>query len=1386
MINKKPLILLAGLLFITAFLGVWWLFAENKIPVEQDASNGTPGYNNSGNDSNNQAPETSDHNLYTVELTHLLNDQERTALLKLVDWAGEYNGNTLPVRANSEQAAALESLPFVKSIGTYEPVRKIAGNISAENNKDGVDTSSRVEIVVTLVSPGDNIEFVHLVDSLGGSVAGDITEQGRYLKAEVPADAVGKLAASSLVLHLEKYHQPELLNDRAKDITGASPLAIPSFFTQTGLTGRGVMVGIADSGLDTGEIGDLHPDLRNQTGKTPRVVMLQSWAEVDEPADTIGHGTHMAGTIAGSGAASDGKYAGVAPESMLYFQGIVDQNNNPAPPLDLSRLYLPAYEAGVRVHVNGWGRNNNLYSSASAQIDEFVRRHSDFLPIFGAGNSGPRDGSLTAEANSKNALVVGASLSPRPAFDNDGGNTRQTAEFSSRGPAADGRIKPDLIAPGTSIISTSSSLVDGNLSGRPEYTRMQGTSMASAITGGAAALLKEYLEQHTEYGAATAALLKAVLINGAQAPQDEPHQAGFGVLDIGSTVLALEKGMFNIHEEKTGLRNGESSSLTFEVTEPEAPVKITLVWTDPAATPGSGRTLVNNLDLAVVDPNGERLLGNDFSNSGQPDTVNNVEQVVIPEPVVGTYRVEVYGRSIKGLGSASRSVARQDFALVYGQQPSRQVLGAVEDDFFVLNDGNLLNKPENLLTARDGALTDEEPQPGADLYFAYPPDGLAEALAVSNSWQASGIKVLMAEEGPLLVRINRQYREGGYFVDNNKGNKVEFNGDIIDNAVGILPGSSVTAAVNPQTQTLWRVKATSREATGVVGKYDVDKREILLLGTDEPYEIAPEAALAFNDSVTGDPADLPFGAPVNAGFEHILPGMPVKLTLGPDGSAYHVSVERQVLVGTVASVDALHTKITLSSGKSYTLLADSIKIDGRESTLRQLQTGEFVMGVLVPGSQNVLNLNVYSNTFYGRVDFAGQKDLYLVNHQNTNHIFAMNPATEIYRWGISSDSSILAPGQWVRVVLDASAEVIQRVDIAEVAREGQARIKSIDKARGKLYTSSGEEYALPGHCLVTKNGYPVLSDDLQTGDIIDITVLRGAEGSRVLARVKAYNNEAAEEVALSVHSTIPFDDFYLLSGRTSADKLYAWHGDGSYNRVELTDDGEFFYPAYFVNGGDIQLVGVGGAEKVVTGLPIKIPGRGGSIFSDIDGHWAEADITNLASKGLLSGYGDRTFRPGRDVSRVEFAAMVARLLGKQADGGPGLKFKDAEQIPDWAVQPLRVVAGYGLVSGYDDGTFRPHEPISRVEAAAILVRTAGILNISADGSENKAAYRDNNNIPMWARQDVILAGRSGLLVGKPDNLFKPADNITRAETAVVMQRLLDLAVLYNKQALTAD
>ncbi len=1336
--------------------------------------------------SNSNQPVVQDENpgLYLVELEKDLDGSEVPRLRQTVEWAGDLHNSVLPVRVTASQLEALEQFAFVKNVSPYPEERKLSGELRTPAGEtatgDAGDTggagaggqTGMLEVVLTLAAESDQPNIVRLVENLGGAVTSGDGEPGRYLRVEIPRSALEQLKASASVLYIEQYDRPELLNDRAGDIVAASPLAVKNFIMDRALNGSGQIIGLADSGLDTGSMSNLHPDLENPAGGKPKVLMLQSWAGVETPADTAGHGTHMAGTLAGSGKASGGKYAGLAPEASLYFQGIVDEEDNLAPPLDLRTLFQPAYEAGVRVHVNGWGRKKNTYNSPAAQIDNFIFNHPDFLAVFAAGNSGTQAGGLTTEANSKNALTVGASLSPRPVFDNVTGGTASVASFSSRGPAEDGRIKPELVAPGTNIISTASRVVEGDLPGRPEYTRMQGTSMASAVTGGAAALLRQYFQEKPGMREPSAALLKAALINGAQRLEGSSGAAGFGLLDIGSTVMALENRLFEVEDNATGVSDGDSITYEKAVTHGGAPFKATLAWTDPAAVPGFPLTLVNDLDLEVIDPDGKKYYGNDFDGQELRDGRNNVEQVYIPDPRPGIYKIIVRGKSIMKDTSRSQGIT-QDYALVFGRLPVRAVAGEVTGEGVLLAGGNTLARPESLSVLVNDELQSGESVPlaGADLYLTGSPDDPGQVYAVARTERVDGIKTLTINNQTVLVRVNPEYREGGRAVDSGAKDALTLNGRLLDEGQTIPPGVSLYSYVNPRSQTIWKAEISSREESGIYASYDPASRQIKLLDHEEPYTLAEQASVSFTDIIVdGDPAELPFGASASAGLDNLLPGMPLNIALGTDDKVYNLSVKRYMATGRVTGLEPGKGTLALSSGSGYHVVS-GIKItrDGAPAGLEDIREGDLAMLDLIPGSGQVLGLTAYSDVMHGRVIYTENDTLYLMGSSNGFDMFRFHPEVRVFRWGMPSGTAILNPGQWVRVAREPVSGQILRVDVAEYAGRAQAVFDSFYPATNLFKTADDDLFRLSSISKITKNGIPVRAGDLLSGEPVSVTALYGPDGGKIAVTLEAQTLPEAETPGLRVQSTIPFESFSMVTGSTTASRLYAWYPDGSSEEITVTA-GDFYYPVQADKVGEIRLTAVDGTTGGVASVKLNLP-RQEKSFSDIGNHWAGTDVRQLVSRGMLSGYPDGNFGPDKAITRLEFTVMLARLLGTGGSTAE-LPYKDADKIPDWAKKSVALACLRGLVQGYEDDTFRPQTFITREEAASLLVRAYDILQGLPDLSGESPSYADGGAIAEWARNAVRQARQLGLFTGREENRFAPKANITRAETAAALNRFL--------------
>ncbi|MDK2882750.1 MAG: hypothetical protein PWP58_1086 [Bacillota bacterium] len=191
----------------------------------------------------------------------------------------------------------------------------------------------------------------------------------------------------------------------------------------------------------------------------------------------------------------------------------------------------------------------------------------------------------------------------------------------------------------------------------------------------------------------------------------------------------------------------------------------------------------------------------------------------------------------------------------------------------------------------------------------------------------------------------------------------------------------------------------------------------------------------------------------------------------------------------------------------------------------------------------------------------------------------------------------------------------------------------------------------------------------------------------------------------------------------------------------------------------------------------EVPKPGVVTFKDMQGHWAAEAVGRLASMGIVSGCPDGTFKPENAITRAEVTAMVVRALKLAPGSDQDLKFKDKASIPAWARGVVAAAAREGLVKGspQPDGTvtFEPARSVSRAEMAALAVRMLEKKVGAVAPAELR--FSDANRIPQWARASVGAAVAKGIVVGYPDNTFRPDKPVTRAEAAAMILRLLEAA-----------
>ncbi|GGN12233.1 hypothetical protein GCM10010967_55300 [Dyadobacter beijingensis] len=438
----------------------------------------------------------------------------------------------------------------------------------------------------------------------------------QILDVRIPEGSVRRLAELPWVQYIAPIAPPsDMLNDKSTASTRANVLGSTAILGYK-LTGEGVVIGLGDDFTPL-----VHPDVGKRV--ISYVPMHESW-----------HGIHVGGTAAGSGLLNE-KYRGYAPKAKIVARSREAIWTAPA---SLIRDY------GMVVTSNTYGGYTlcgsfGMYYDGAAALDQQAFEFPYLQHVFSAGNSGTETncqdagypvgfGTVAGDCQSaKNIITVGRTTS-----------TGIVSPASSKGPTSDGRIKPEVIAPGGSIFST----IQNNA-----YQTASGTSMASpAVTGGAALLVERYRQLHQRNNPKNA-LLKALICNGATdmglPGPDFSH--GFGIMNLLRSVSMLDKGRYFSGQLSRSATN------THEIVVPAntAKLKVMLYWNDPATSLlAGGKTLVNNLDLTVTRPGNSKVLPK-FPSAAAPnapavsgvDTLNNIEQIVIEEPAAGTYSVKV-------------------------------------------------------------------------------------------------------------------------------------------------------------------------------------------------------------------------------------------------------------------------------------------------------------------------------------------------------------------------------------------------------------------------------------------------------------------------------------------------------------------------------------------------------------------------------------------------------------------------------------------------------------------------------------------------------------------------------------------------------------------------
>lgn len=589
-----------------------------------------------------------------------------------------YNSYIIEVKDQQHlQSLGSERFRFIRMIRPYT-AEDTGFTIRSENKPVAAATAvvaSMPQLVVDLVMHRE--EDLEAVRAALREEEVEVLSGYRYIlrvSIDRNTELFQRLAANKYIQAIYEHVPPVLHNDVARRLIGIDD-PLPDAFYETG---DGQTVAVADTGIDKS-----HQDLQGA------IITAVSWGRANgDTSDPHGHGTHVAGTIAGNGAVSGGKIRGMAPGAQLFIQSLLDDKGELCDlQMQLPELLQQAYDQGARIVNISWGAaTESYYTFDSVMLDEFVYSHQDMLVIVSAGNEAASRqdssgrpisgfGTVGSPATTKNGLTVGASNSNR-----DNGDAESVADFSSRGPCKnDRRIKPDIVAPGTHILSTRSAAApDRNFESfyqQNEYVFLGGTSMATPVVSGAAAMVREFYSKKKDHRTSSAALVKATLLNGTRrltgsasmfgSDMIPNNNQGYGMLDMLHTIPNKQNAFALWFADSLTDRSlevnraGEARFWRLQV-KTKTWLRACLVFTD---NPKMG--MQSDLNLIIsLEGSTTKWLGNaginkrdQFYANREDDFTNNIEIVRIADAEAGSYRIDVVAEN-------AAPGARTGFALV--------------------------------------------------------------------------------------------------------------------------------------------------------------------------------------------------------------------------------------------------------------------------------------------------------------------------------------------------------------------------------------------------------------------------------------------------------------------------------------------------------------------------------------------------------------------------------------------------------------------------------------------------------------------------------------------------------------------------------------------------
>ena len=547
----------------------------------------------------------------------------------------------VPTAAMGTIAALLE----VRWLGIDQPAYKLCPGLEKAEGRQTL-------IVVFHYQENEQALLAELRALGATNMLTEFNAWNKSVKLDVDAAQIPAIACLNGVYWIEPCSAmtPDNMDVQWVDQHGYSASDTTRTIWHKGICGQGMLVGITD-----GPVNIAHDQFRDTVNNTPgpnhrKVVAYRGTQGSDE------HGTHTTCTLCGSDDEVGGTSwnDGLAKRARVFFQNYYSFPSS----WDMN-TWFSGPDSGLNVHVDSQRALNhsmslsrkdtfNTYIFTDMTADQFVWGHREFLHCNSMGNYGTD--TMGHPVMAKDIISVGATL--------NGTSCRSLASYSSRGPTADGRRKPQLVSPGDNVMSADYQNPSG-------YKSLSGTSMATPNMTASMALIRNYFQLgyyptgDTLTGvkrSISAALNKAVGIVGADNDVSgytvPDNNVGWGRVDLDSSLyFAGDTSKLWVLDDTIGLETGDSVLIPINVTSVQKPFRVTLCWSDYPGTMRAAYICVNDLDLTVFSPTGAAYKGNVYS-CGQSDTggVNdslNVEECTrINSPEVGTWGIMVKARNV--------------------------------------------------------------------------------------------------------------------------------------------------------------------------------------------------------------------------------------------------------------------------------------------------------------------------------------------------------------------------------------------------------------------------------------------------------------------------------------------------------------------------------------------------------------------------------------------------------------------------------------------------------------------------------------------------------------------------------------------------------------------